>query len=49
MDEMLAYLQRIEAKLDTLIDALAEDDSDEPAQDLEGRPIGAARDLDQPL
>jgi hypothetical protein len=42
--------ERIEAKLDTLISALAEDDQDErPAHDLEGNPLPAERDPDEPL
>jgi hypothetical protein len=49
MDPVIAYLQRIESKLDTLIAALAEDEPDEPVLDLEGRPTGQPRDLDQPL
>lgn len=49
MDELLAYLQRIETKLDVLIGALAAEEDDAPATDLEGLPLGRARDTDQPL
>jgi hypothetical protein len=38
-------LDRIEAKLDMLIQALAEDDDDDgPTHDLDGNPLPAARD-----
>ena len=49
MDEVIAYLQRIEAKLDALIDALAEDDVELPVVDLEGLRAGLPRDPDQAL
>lgn len=42
--------ERIEAKLDTLIAALAEDDQDDrPAVDLEGEPLPSERDPDELL
>jgi hypothetical protein len=50
MDEHpLAILMRIEAKLDILISALAEDDGDEPLLTLDGQPIGGERDQGSPL
>lgn len=43
-------IDRIEAKLDALIEALAEDDAQEdPAFDLEGQPLGGERDQNQEL
>lgn len=43
-DETLAVLQRIEAKLDLLIVALAEDqEADAPQLTLDGAPAGAPR------
>lgn len=43
-------LDRIEAKLDHLIVALAEDEeADGPTEDLEGNPLPAARDELEPL
>lgn len=51
LDEITATLHRIEAKLDTLIAALAEDadDEDPPQLTLDGTPAGAARDATQSL
>jgi hypothetical protein len=40
---------RIEAKLDTLIAALAEDDEQEPSTTLDGDEAGSERDTTQPL
>lgn len=50
-DVYLEILQRIEAKLDALLAALAEDAADEeqPAVTLDGTPAGAARDNLQSL
>ena len=48
----LDALARIEGKLDALIDALADEDEDEPekpARDLQGEPMPRERDQDQPL
>lgn len=42
-------LQRIEAKLDTLIKALAEDGDELPECDLEGNVLGGERDQSQSL
>lgn len=36
-------MRRIEAKLDALLTALAEDDEDAPAFDLEGKPMARER------
>ena len=45
-----AQLDRIEAKLDRLLAALAEDDQDEePGVDLQGDPLPKPRDLGEPL
>lgn len=47
---MKQQLDRIEAKLDALLDALAaEDDGAAPAFDLDGELIGGERDQDQEL
>ena len=43
-----SQLDRIEAKLDALIAALAED-GDAPEFDLDGNPAGAERDQNAPL
>ena len=43
-----SQMDRIEAKLDQLIAALAED-GDAPEFDLDGNPAGAERDSNQPL
>lgn len=44
------WAKRIEAKLDALMKALAEDEQDEDSGvDLEGRPLPAPRDLNDPL
>lgn len=42
-------LDRIEAKLDALIEALAEDDEQEESFDLDGNPIGGQRDTTESL
>lgn len=45
-----AWAKRIEAKLDALMKALAEDEQDEDSGvDLEGRPLPAPRNPDDPL
>ena len=45
-----AQLARIEAKLDTLIAALAEDEDEQPElTDLEGRQFGGERNQDESL
>lgn len=51
MDELIQTLGRIEAKLDILISALAEDDEEEPAPalTLDGGLSGGERDQDRPL
>lgn len=52
MDELIQALARIEAKLDTLISALAEDaqeDDGEPALTLDGQHAGGERDQSQSL
>lgn len=48
---LLACLARIEQKLDTLIQSLAEDDDEgsEPALTLDGQTTGRERNQDQPL
>ncbi len=44
------WAKRIEAKPDALMKALAEDEQDEDSGvDLEGRPLPAPRDLNDPL
>jgi len=49
--EMMAALARIEAKLDALLEALAEEDEGEqqPAMTLDGQPTGGERDQGQAL
>lgn len=47
MPDIQAMLERIEAKLDALIAALAEED--EPMLTLDGDPAGAERDQGRPL
>lgn len=50
MPDLSEQLNRIEAKLDALIDALAaEEEGAEPAFDLDGDLIGGERDQDQEL
>lgn len=46
-----SQLDRIEAKLDALIAALAEDhdDAGDPLLDLDGIPVGGVRNQDEPL
>jgi hypothetical protein len=44
-----AALARIEAKLDQLIEALADEDVQAPALTLDGHPAGAERDQRMPL
>lgn len=46
---ILERLARIEAKLDTLLQALAESDEDEPSITLDGDIVGAERDRTQSL
>lgn len=46
---LLATMQRIESKLDTLIAALASDDDDEPQYSLDGDLIPGERDEGTPL
>lgn len=49
-DEVLARLDRIEKKLDLLLEFMAEeDDEDEPQFDLDGNPAGAPRDPSESL
>ena len=40
---VMVALLRIERKLDVLIAALAEEEADEPGEDLEGNPLPRAR------
>lgn len=47
--EVLAAIARVEAKVDALIQALADDDGDEPSFTLDGHPAGAERDQGQSL
>lgn len=47
--DLLDVLQRIEAKLDALIAALASDDEDEPQYSLDGDRIPGERDEGTPL
>ena len=49
MDELLARLERIEAKLNALITALAEDGIEPPIVDLDGNVLGQEREPGQPL
>ena len=50
LDRIEAAQQRIESKLDALLEALAEDgDEDQPSFDLDGSLLGEARDLSEPL
>lgn len=50
MTEQPDWAKRIEAKLDRLLAALAEDDQEEESGvDLEGAPLPKARDLGEPL
>jgi hypothetical protein len=50
MDAISAQLSRIEFKLDMLIQALSEDEQEqEPGAALDGSPIPAERDQNQPL
>lgn len=42
-------MDRIEAKLDALIAALAEDEEQEPSTTLDGDEAGGERDTNQPL
>jgi hypothetical protein len=44
-----SQLDRIEAKLDALIQALSEEDQDQPGYDLNGNPLGIDRDESQEL
>lgn len=46
--QLLLAIARIERKLDTLIEALGEDDEERPF-DLDGAPNGSQRDDSQPL
>lgn len=46
---MMECLERIEAKLDALIDALADDGEDLPELTLDGEPVGAERTQRQEL
>jgi hypothetical protein len=49
-EQQPAWAIRMEAKLDALLSALAEDDQgDVPAVDLDGAPLPRERSLDEPL
>lgn len=47
--DLEACLERIEAKLDRLLAALAGDDQDEPSMDLDGNPLPRERQEGEPL
>lgn len=47
--KVASQLDRIEAKLDALIEALAEDDIPEPALTLDGQDVGGERDTNREL
>lgn len=47
--EQFAMLQRIEAKLDKLLVALAEEDEEQPARSFDGDELPGDRDQGQPL
>jgi hypothetical protein len=47
--EQFAMLQRIEAKLDTLLAMLADEEEGEPARTLDGEPDGGERAPGTPL
>lgn len=49
MAEVLAAIARVEAKVDALIQALADDDDDEPQLTLDGDTVGAPREQGQSL
>jgi len=49
VDERCAQLDRIEAKLDALLDALTEEEEEQDPVDLEGNPAGRERNQSQGL